>query len=187
MVDISIFLEIWKTHGLPGLLSVSGLAISASVFTSVAIAGLIDLARKKEVGANLVRILLTSLALSTLSACTTYYFVLVPEGQEQPVDPVAGILDQSMDRVEELLSGQWTIQGLDCSEAMAFEVDRSNRSLVLSAQDGIHTSYAIRSVRQQTVRVSYPSGEEIAFVRKGDKIEEISSLGQSRSYKRCEV
>lgn len=194
MVDISVFLEIWKTHRLPGLLSVLGLALSASVFTSVAIAGLIDFARKKEVGANLIKILVTSLVLSALSACTTYYFVLVPEGQPPPPGPAAEAIDrlakaekEMMDKVEELLAGRWTVQGLDCSEALAFEVDRRNRSLVLSTQDGIHTSYSISSVHQQAVRVSYPSGEELSFVRKGDQVQEVSSNGQSRSYRRCEA
>ena len=187
MVDISVFLDIWQHRGWEGLISVLGLAISVSVFSSVAIAGLIDLARKKEVGANLFRILLVSFGLAALSACTTYYFVLIPEGSEAPEEAVRGPLTESLDRAEELVDGRWSIEGFDCSDALLFEVDRSEPALVLSTDEGIHTSYKITSVYRQTVRVSYTTGEEIAFVRSGSTMKEVSSNGQARTYRRCEA
>jgi hypothetical protein len=187
VVDISVFLEIWETRGFPGVISVLGLAISVSVFSSVAIAGLIDLARKKDVGANLIRILLVSFLLATLSACTTYYFVLIPEGAEPNEETGDGPLSQPLDRARELVDGRWAIEGFDCSDALLFEVDRGEPALVLSTDDGIHTSYKITSVYRQTVRVSYTTGEEIAFVRSGSALKEVSSNGQARNYRRCEA
>jgi hypothetical protein len=166
---------------------VLGLAISVSVFSSVAIAGLIDLARKKDVGANLIRILLVSFLLAALSACTTYYFVLIPEGAEPNQETVRDPLNKSLDRAQELVDGRWSIEGFDCSEALLFEVDRSEHALVLSTDDGIHTSYKIRSVYRQTVRVSYATGEEISFARSGSALKEVSSNGQARTYRRCEA